>query len=237
MLKNKSKKKLVSLSGRKCLTKCYPTGKHFLHPITLIPIANLKGPGCATYNRLENDEILTHDECNLDDNKLYEVPDELNTVLFDFHLASGDFLSEIYGINSFNDVINWTNNNNYLPFNTIKRVHNCAWKTYVNEDNHPSALVIQYYHEIAKTYWLKDYLIELKQNYSFDISEQNDDTLYELFAKKYFTYDFIFDSVQKYITTNINEWNNIKSHYLSLKKYIFSELITLIDKNNNISDL
>ncbi len=77
----------------------------------------------------ENDMIYA-DVCRLADNNIYVQPIELESLLSSFYFNANDFLTNIYNLYSFDDVIYWTLENDQLPFYTIKRVHNCAWKVF-----------------------------------------------------------------------------------------------------------
>ena len=245
-LKPKSKQKsneklpLKSIQGRRCLSKCYPNGSTFLHPILLTGLTNRGKSYCAIDPIYSNDPqyqgIILADECNIDDNEIYELPDELESILLNFYFNPYDFLTSIYGLHSFDEVIYWTLENDHLPFDTIKRVHNCAWKVFGNKVSELSSTVFEYYYDISKTYWLKDYAKIIQNKYSFNFVTKDTnvtdaiDEIYEILLSKFYKYNFFIDAVKKYIDEYSDKWENITSHYANLKSYIFQKLIELIEK-------
>nr|AEX62725.1 hypothetical protein mv_L520 [Moumouvirus Monve] len=239
---------LRSINGRKCLTKCYPKGTTYFHPILLTGVAEISKDSCAiepvhTKNPIyfrEND-IIYADTCNLDDNKTHIIPNELESVLLSFYFNPGDFLSGIYNLHTFDDVIYWTLENDYLPFNTIKRVHDCAWKFFGPKFNNLSSTVLEYYYNISKTYWLREYSEKLQNNYSINlISDDNlktqdldnlSDEFYNIISAKIYNYNYFIELIKKYFDEFTDKWDMVKSHYTNLKKFIFEQI------KNNISAL
>lgn len=221
--------------NHKCLTKCYPKNKKYLHPILLTVISDPNNDSCAiypTYNKdskyFNNQNLIVADKCV--PSKI--VPDELENILLTFSFNPKDFLNNIYDLNNFNDVIFWSINNDYLPFNTIKRVQNCAWKSFVSKVSDISDLVFEYYFEIAQKYWLPLYIKNIESNYSFDILSNDkinyskaDDEIKNI-INKYFNYHFFIISIKKFIDKY--NWNNIESPYDSIKDFIFNQLIKKI---------
>lgn len=161
---------LKSINNRRCLTKCYPKNEHYLHP-TILDVIRDDKITCAidpVYGKDRN--ILYNDVCRLEDNKTYEPPNELESILLNFYFDPRDFLINIYNLYSFDEVIYWTLENSDLPFDTIKRVHNCAWKAYGNKIEDLSDYVLDYYYNLAKNNWMTDYIKLLKNKYSFSVS-------------------------------------------------------------------
>ncbi len=154
--------------------------------------------------------MIYADTCRLEDNHIYQPPDELESLLLSFYFNPADFLTSIYDLHSFDQVIYWTLENNHLPFNTIKRVHNCAWKVYGSRMEEISSGVIDYYYDIAKLHWLKDYAKIIQNKYSFNfVTKQNfnninntQEEIYEILATKYFDYNF-FQQTSKNMFMNI----------------------------------
>lgn len=231
-----SKLQLKSVYGRRCLTECYPKGATYLHPVLLTGIKNDLEANCAvdpvhssdpSYQK-EYDMILA-DKCRLDDNALYKIPNELESILLTFYFNPRDFLSSIYDINSFDDAIYWTLENDHQPFDTILRVNNSAWKVYGISEL--SANVFEYYYSIGVEHWLKDYLKIIQDKYSFEIiSDGNDDDMYDLLKEKYFSYDFFVKAIRRYVYKNLSAWDKIDKHYFKLKAFIFEQLIGEMEK-------
>lgn len=225
---------LKSINGRRCLSKCYPKGATYLHPTFLTDITTHVN-SCAIdpiYSKeAQYQGMKLADTCRLEDNKIYQPPDELESMLLTFYFNPYDFLTTIYGLNSFEDVIYWTLENDHLPFDTIKRVHNCAWKVFGNRPEELSTSVLEYYYDIAKTHWLKDYAALVEKNYSFDLVTKKSkvgnaqEEIYEIIASRFFTYNFFITALKRYIYEYQEKWEEIYSHYGNLKKYIFQQLI------------
>ncbi|XWV26172.1 hypothetical protein QJ857_gp0906 [Tupanvirus soda lake] len=248
----KEKLPLKSINGRRCLTKCYPKGETFLHPILLTAIVERTSNGCAiepvpsrAFEASSGDDtqylglygMVWADICRLDDNKTYQPPDELESMLLSFYFNPRDFLSGVYGLYSFDQVIYWTLENDHLPFNTIKRVHNCAWKVFGNKIEELSSSVIDYYFDISRSYWLKDYAKVVQNDYSFDyttsktvsnISNPTED-IYKIIYFEFYTHEFFASAIKKYVYEFEDKWELIDSHYYNLKKYILSQLIEHIE--------
>lgn len=247
MSENGTKKKSVlkSIYDRTCLTKCYPKGRTYLHPILLAPYANNLKNTCAinpVYSKDENyvtkiHDMLSTDECRIDDNLTHDIPDEGESSLSSFWFSPHDFLSSIYDLDSFDDVVKWSIENNYLPIFTIKRVNNCAWKIFGNKVEQVTDGVVNYYYDISKTYWLKDYVKKIESDYSFNFDndtgykKSKDVTLYDILLDRYYTSDFFHDVVKNYIYDYEDKWDMVYSHYDNLKKYAYAKLVEKINKN------
>lgn len=236
---------LKSINGRRCLTKCYPKGETFLHPVLLTGIRTDNANSCAIdpihsneHQYIKENELVITDKCKLEDNKIFKTPNELESILLSFYFNPSDFLANIYGLKSFDDVIYWTTENEYLPFGTIKRVHNCAWKVYGNKIEDLSTNVLDFYYDISRYHWLKDYVKVIEKKYSFDLSTSEkkstdiidgSDEIYNIIFNKYFTYEFFVDTIKRYIYEYEDKWDIIDSHYGHIKKYIFEQLIENIE--------
>lgn len=235
---------LKSIYGRTCLSKCYPKLSEYVHPVILTGVTNPYQDSCAidpiykVHNDAKTDTInlynmLLDDECLLKNNDLSQLPDELDSMMPRFNFNASDFLSSIYDLHTFDQVIHWTLENSYLPFDTIKRVNNCAWKAFGNQPGVLSNIVLDYYYEIAKNYWMHDYVDKLQTRYKFNLTTTTSSLdakteIYKIVISKFFDYDFFETTVKQYIQDNLDKWETIKSHYGNLKKYVFNKLITNI---------
>ena len=230
---------LKSINGRRCLSKCHPKGATYLHPTFLTEITT-NVDSCAIdpiYSKeAEYQGMISADACRLDDNRIFQPPDELESMLLTFYFNPYDFLTTIYGLNSFEEVIYWTLENDYLPFDTIKRIHNCAWKVFGNRPEELSTTVFEYYYDIAKMHWLRDYAELIEKKYSFDLTTNKInvgnaiDEIYSILLSKFFNYNFFISAIKRYIYEYQDQWEEIYSHYGNLKKYIFDQLINYIEK-------
>jgi hypothetical protein len=225
---------LKSVYNRKCLTRCYPKNVEYIHPLTF-SIEKNQYNSCAI-NPFTDEFGNTNytDKCNLEDNKTFNIPDEIESSLLSFYFNPLDFLMNIYKIHSFDQTIEWTKEHVHLPFRTIKRVHNCSWKVYGNTDN-ISSIVLDFYYQLSAKVWLKDYIQDIQTKYSFDVITENYSTdnkreIYLIILKDYYTYSFFVSIIKEYIHKYSSKWNEIYSHYDSIKKYLYDSLIERIKK-------
>lgn len=241
---------LKSIYGRRCISKCYTKGTTYLHPVILTGIFDNNYASCAINpvhnndpNYIKEHDMIYADICKIEDNDISNLPDEMESILLSFYFNPNDFLSSIYGINSFDEVIYWTLENDQLPFDTIKRVHNCAWKIYGNKTEMLTNHVFQYYFDIAKFHWLKSYAKMISNNYSFNLESTNYDStahnprrnqeeIYQILVDKFFTYDFFIEALKKYINDYSDKWEIIHSYYDGIKRFLFYQLIDLLESTN-----
>lgn len=238
---------LKSINGRRCLSKCYPKGVTYFHPVLLTGVTDYTNNSCAIEPVHSQDPqyykeygLILADKCRLEDNNIYQLPNELESILLSFYFNPIDFLASVYNLHSFDEVIYWTLENDYLPFDTIKRVHNCAWKVFGSKVEELSASVLEYYFDIARTYWLKDYVKLIQNKYSFDfVSKEPIDVsdsfneIYNIIYNKYFTYEFFANTIKRYIYEYQDKWEYIQEYYISIKKYVYQQLIEHIENQNN----
>lgn len=239
---------LKSIHGRRCLSKCYDKGVKYLHPILLTEIVHELDATCAIEPIYTEDikykstyDMILTDKCRIEDNLLYKQPDELESTLLSFYFNPTDFLINIYGIYSFDQTISWTLENSQLPFDTIKRVHNCAWKAFGNKLEEITSTVLEYYYDIAKNHWLVDYIEIILTKYSFQFIPTNEKItpidlrkqVYQIIMDKFFNFHFFVNIIKKYILENQANWENIVSHYGQIKNYVFDKLIENIELETN----
>jgi hypothetical protein len=242
----KKKPPLKSIHGRRCLTKCYPKGEMSVHPTLLIGLTRETGNYCSidpTYSKesqllgpsAEREwNIIFTDACRLEDNNFYTPPPELESILLSYYFNPRDFLTNMYNLNTFDEVIHWTVENDYLPFDTIKRVHNCAWKAYGDKLESLIPTVVDYYYQLAKKKWLKDYIKNIKESYSFSITVKENaegNSIYHFILDNYFTPNFFTNTIKKYIYQYQDEWDNIPSHYGNIKNFIYQKLLEILQES------
>lgn len=243
---SKEKMPLKSINGRRCLSRCYPRGSVYLHPVILQTISDSTKNSCAVDPVYSKDaenypgyDLIFVDKCRIEDNKTHQEPNELESILLSFYFNPSDFLVEIYGLNTFDQVIYWTLENDHLPTNTIKRVHNCAWRVYGDKIDELSGNVLDYYYDIAKLHWLRDYAKIIKNKYSFDVITKKsvaqvtdsgpDNEIYQILSKTFFSYEFFVKAIKRYVYEHQDQWESIDSHYSLIKKYILASLVERID--------
>lgn len=238
----KEKPPLQTITGKNCLTECYSKDREYLNPVTIIEKIrpqNTKGKSTCAIVPIRSENPNKWDiwgVCKMEDNLTHHIPSEKASMLLNFYFDANDFLVEIYDIHTFNQVITWTIENNY-HFATIKRVHNCAWKVFGSNIENISEIVIDFYYELAKNNWMKDYIVIIKAKYSFDIlSDNTTESLSNIIIKKFFNKIFFTQIIKKYIETYVAVWNSIGSHYGNLKKFTFKCLIENIKFKSNVRD-
>lgn len=239
---------LKSISGKRCLTKCYAKGTTYLHPILLTGVSEKTNDTCAVEPAHDREpkhdyehSMIFSDKCKLEDNFKNKLPDEMESILLSFYFNARDFLTGIYDLHSFNQVIFWTLDNDHLPFHTIKRVHNCAWKVFGNDINELSSDVLEYYFDISKDHWLKNYSRIIRNEYSFEFTSDKPlyeissglQETYEILYSNFYTYGFFVNAIKKYVYEYQDKWDLIESHYNRIKKYIFNQLIRHIENESN----
>ena len=238
---NTKKTLLRSKTGEICITKCKEKNEQFVHPLTLQsikenrnlcaifptqkPVIIPKSDSQLLYIDATNPWVI--DECDTGDNDKYYAPDEIKMFLLTSNFDPGTFLKNIYNIKSFEDTIKWTLENNKFPFETIRRVHDCAWKVHGKNMENIPIIVYKYYYEIATNKWLNDYLSVIEQKYSFDIVNGK---ISEAILTNILTYDNFIAIIKKYVSSEQDKWENIISHYSYIKNYVLNFVIEELEK-------
>ena len=235
---------LQSINGRRCLSKCYPAREEYFHPVILTGVRDKTNNTCAIQpipsknpDYYREHEMIYADICRLEDNSIYKQPNELESILLSFYFNPRDFLVSIYNLRSFDEVIYWTLENDHLPFDTVLRVHNCAWKVFGSSVEELTTNVLEYYYDICKTYWVKDYIPSIEKNYSFD-NVSNSDSEADTTANdeisniilNILTYEFFVKIIHKYVYEYQDKWDLLDSQYSHIKKYVYRQLVGHINK-------
>jgi hypothetical protein len=228
----KKKLPLQTIDKTNCLTACYDKGKGYIHPVTLERMLDPNNDTCAIVPVLQGENIFARTGiCRLEDNKVYHVPSEADSMLMHFYFDPYEFLTQIYDLHTFNQVINWTLDNPDLPPDTIKRVHNAAWKIFGSNLENISELVVDFYYDIATHNWIEDFKDNITAKYSFDVLSQSSSetttvtNLTNLIVSNFFPKIFFVQIIKKYIETYRDEWTHIDSHYKNLKNFTYKCLM------------
>ena len=237
---NSKKKELKSTNNRRCLTSCHPSNETYLHPKLFAEVDDTKHNTCAidpVYDEI-NERIEFIDKCRLEDNETYEAPNLLKSMFLGFDMDSRRFLSTLYNINSFDQTIYWTKDNTYMPFETIKRVHNASWRVYGQEIT--NIVYEYYYYDILINDWWPIYMKKLSLSYTFieDGTEilvrkggsNISDRMSGLILNRFFSYNYFYKVMNKYIERYSNKWEEIDSHYDNLKKFCYKSLLLHLSK-------
>ena len=156
-----SNKYQTSKHGFQCLGPCYDKGTITIHPVTLEQFTDFTGPFCPVhdweYKNLVTGEVehLIHDTCKKPDNKIKEDQNtSIITPKIDFNCSN--FLKMNYNINSMEDMLEWIEHNDHLPYYTVKRVIDCSWRAYGLSNYILDDRLVIHYIRIAKQKWLPD---------------------------------------------------------------------------------
>jgi hypothetical protein len=228
---------LASGNGYECMTSCINPGISYFHPLLLGKIKGQDTATCAinpivTFKEGKN-EIEGIDVCDLEDNLDHQIPNEIGVMLRGVLFTPEYLLKQIYKLNNFDKVIRWTQDNEKLPFNTIRRVHNAAWKAYGNNFEQLPDVVIQFYYNIVKEIWFKDYIPLLEKSYTFEVIG-SDQKLYDVIHKildEHFTYAYFNTILKDYYKQYEKMWPYVDSHYGNLKNYVYLKIQELLEKN------
>jgi hypothetical protein len=235
----------ISVNNRQCLTNCYTKGTNYVHPILFDIIRDHDNNTCATNVFLDkSNNAKSFDTCA--QQNVSNAQDYLYTIIPQINLDSKEFLANIYELYSFDHVIDWTNQNNYLPYNTIKRVHNLAWQAFIMSTNDLNNTLLSYYYDLIRYMWIKDYYRKLTKIYHITygngeviIVPRNDQVpidgdsqkIYDGILTKYFPFSYFVAVIKRYIKDNKSNWLKIDSHYDRIKKFCYKYLLKQIQKS------
>lgn len=230
---------LKSVGDKKCLTKCYPKQIPFIHPVTLEITKGRNTDVCAVNPEYQYKTSLSknnakyqrliYDQCNLDDNTKKILPNVIESLLLQNTFDTLEFLNKIYEIYSFDEIIKWTVNNDHLPRNTVKRIHNCGWQVFANtEANKTKYLtmrVYHYYYDMFKSRWIKDCIRNIEKNYSFIISLDKNITLENIILTKYINLENTVEWINKFIKHHTKNWYNVINYYDRIRQSCIDSVI------------
>jgi hypothetical protein len=234
----KKKRELTSVYGRRCLTKCYPKNTNYLHPVLLTTIKSTQN-SCAVQPiyaerpddknvQMGNMNMLITDKCRLEDNEEAGPPSDLGIILLGYHFSAYDFLTKIYDLHSFREVISWTQDHPHIPGRTRVRIHECAWRVFGRDPEGLEQSVLEYYYHFIREKWLPDYVREIVQNYALDLELPPGEKLEEQvlhILRKQFTRPFFIDSIKNFIQKNWDIWNEIQDYGTQIKNFLQEQLI------------
>lgn len=243
-----------SKNNKQCIGPCYKAGTWIVHPITLNYIKNdhdfcpinetiIKNPSTG------QEELHYMDYCfdpkqNKDiGNKEYQLNLELDIINPNIVFDSGKFLKLYYNLYSFDDIINWLQNKNYLNIMTKKRIIECGFEIYGEQFNLMNNLITEFYIEIIKKkligrlYNKLFRFIKIQDNKI--LLKENNDNANENYIEKqnYIINNFVtIDELNKFLTKIISQKNanNILSnteYFIDLyAEYLVSKINITIKK-------
>lgn len=172
--------------------------------------------------------------------------DMINILSYDFSLEF--FLTKIYSFKSFDDVITFSLDNEYIysPL-TIKRIHNCAWRYYGKNKDNVTTSVLNYYYNLAIKLWMNDYMNLISKKYAFNLSvdsdilqidrltdkkdhgDQSDKKIEEIISVNFLSYEFFVSIINMYLDKYAGMMEDIKTHYKKIKNFVYQQLIKSIE--------
>lgn len=179
MSKNKQYPK--SQKNKQCVGPCYDSNTSFIHPIYLTSIKNTKFPNkpiCPTEEYEHVDEItnaknfIQYDICD----KTTEATDLLSSsnvlLMFQSGFTKTYFLSFYYNINSFDDALEWLNENSDEPLETKERIINTVLVEYYDEITILDSIFVLFYISHIKDKKMYDIYKEIHKN--IGINKENE---------------------------------------------------------------
>jgi len=169
----------------------------------------------------------------------------INALSYEFNLET--FLSGIYNFKSFDDVIAFSLENEYIysPL-TIKRIHNCAWRLYGKNKDNITTSVLNYYYNLAIKLWMNDYIELISKKYAINLSvgdvlqinrnpdsDQSDKRVREIISTNLMSYEFFTSIINMYLDKYAGVMEDIKSHYKKIKNFVYRQLIKSIESKIN----
>ena len=146
---------LYSVNNNKCLGPCYPSKYMYKHPIFLNEYINLDKNTCPVkydpQKKMDN-QFLINEECATI-TKDYNKHNPHETDYINYSLAYNDdaYLKQMYNINNIADVNKYLELNiETLPLLSQKRILNCIYNVYLNDDSFPNKIYINLIKNILK---------------------------------------------------------------------------------------
>jgi hypothetical protein len=240
------------IKKNQCIGPCYPPGSTILHPITLQIVSSNKSsnklfcPIQPWRDKLGRTHVV--DECTKVTSSASVNEDiEKNFIIPKISFDPAKFLVLYYSIRSLDEVVIWYNNNATVPYNTIKRIMDCALKVYGEEELHEkpaSDFMIEFTKFMILEYWFDKYLIKLSpfisvvenkinnvhtlvvnQEILEDSKQKTFDIKQKLFIKKkveeLLTTLLVRRILRKFYEQYKDTWTSMNSHLIKLSKIAF----------------
>lgn len=214
-----NKPPLLSKNLNECLTPCIPKGNIFINPVTMDGLISREFNMCAIEPILDDDNLGVKwaEECNIDDNTKFELPNVSRNLMLSFYFNPTEFLRSVYSITSLEDTIYWTTENENLPFETIKRVHNSAWLAFGQTEGLTSN-VVTYYHKVINENWIGKYIDRLRKEYAFATDKNPEKLLSDILTKQ-----FISKALKQFLKND--NWKNIYDYYSHIIWFVYDLMV------------
>lgn len=235
-----TKKYKKSINNLQCLGPCYDGKTYVVHPVYLEHIGKLDDkPFCPTephekYNEITNkNEQILYDYCENPTDKV-DISINDSAMLFQSGFTKETFLSLYYNINSFEEALEWLNNNNFLILDTKIRVINAALNVHGNNLTYFDDIFVNFYIDYIKEKFSKKIYKKIHQNIGIDngniiiVKDKNNKLDFN---------DYTIERIN-YIIENFFDINKVKkflANILKEKKIKFDEyndnLVIIADYN------
>jgi hypothetical protein len=238
--RKKIKKYKKSINNIQCLGPCYKGDTYVVHPVYLEHInKHDDNPFCPTeYHEVVDDNtgkkrLIPYDICeNPTDNT--DISTSESIILFQSGFTKDVFLSLYYDINSYEEMIEWLNNNKSALIDTKARIVNSALNIYGNKIDFFDDVFIEFYINYMKEKSSKKIYKEIHKNIGINdgdiliTNEKNNDLKYEEYLIE--RINFI---VEKFL--NIDEVKKFLHNLIKNKDIIFEDyddnLVIIADKH------
>jgi hypothetical protein len=249
-----------SSKGFKCLGPCYKPNTWVLHPIILKLWTNKESPFCPTKRWIDRnpssqkEDVMYFDKCfkSTYDNEDRSI--QMNIVFPKFGFGCEEFLKMYYNIYSFENGIDWLENNYHTSYYTKIRILECMWAIFGNNKEIINERLMLLYRELIKKYWTNELYNKFKKYVIIDNNEKiyfGKDNMKKILNndnKKIATVNFLIkklltnNNIYKVLNAHIEEysqnWNNISSHVEHIQHSFFEHLeniiINIFNKDNLI---
>lgn len=223
------KKHPKSKSGFRCLGPCNKPGEWIIHPITLEYVVNKDHPFCPVNEWVDdNGEKKSVDQCYNVSNKSAK---DMSVVVPDVRFSTEQFLKLYYKLFSFEQVIQWAEDNKNLPYKTMKRILDCALDSdvYLDEFDVLDDRTMDVFIRIAKTHWIKDiynrtskYINVLNSKISLKRNklspEDNKVERMNFLINKFINYNHMSKFITGYLDKHKSRWDDTQSHMSAMKE-------------------
>lgn len=232
----------------RCIGPCYPGGMEVLHPITLEYIT-YNEPFCPTAPwRHKLGGIWRHERCN----KVTYKPDgpdevESNFIIPKFVFNPDEFLKIYYRMFSIDDAVLWYNENPDVPYQTIRRIMDCALKVHGIDElytREASDLMVEFTKFMILNYWFDLYFVNLTPHLQIIdekiifLKEPDKDNKLDAQQKiliksnieKLLTNLFVVKSLKKFVKHYKEEWFSMSNHTKKLQKSMLASIIHELSK-------
>jgi len=239
------KKYPKSKNNYQCIGPCYHPKSVIIHPINLEWQTNKDHAFCPIAPFIDGDQEVNIDECMFPtDTNMERRELEMNILTPYIDFNSTHFLKIYYKIFSFEDGLNWIEQNNFVPFGTKTRIVNVCLNAFGKSlelfDNRLVNFFIEYIkkNEIRNIYYaIAPYIGVVKDSITLVDKESNklDDSemcieRMNFMIKKFFDPDDINKFIYRYFKHRKDSWEDIRNHLGNMTSNIVEYIINKIEK-------